>query len=543
MKISPHPESLFEQSFKHPARHRPANAGATGLPSPLCGASPRAPGGRGRRTRRSGHRQMKWIGIVQMNQQFLRYLLSLALGWSALFSATGQDADPPVERAPDAPNIEAQPVVESSRNRSTRRSLGDVIAIGINAVVKADESAHDVVVVGGSATVDGTVTGDLVVVLGKVRLGPTAVLRRDLVVVGGSLDADPAADVRRDRVVIGVNERIWKHLGWLKWPSQWFDSGLMLAHPLPHQYVWSWAIAGIALLLYLTLAVLFPRQVQASVTALEERPGNALLTGLLAFMLVGPLFLLLAVTVVGLVIVPFAVCALVIAFLFGKVAVYRYAGQQIGAQFGVVALEKPLLALIVGALLFCLLFTVPVLGLLVWGVAAPLGLGAVLLAIFDRSRSQSTAGGAAIPEPPTMADSGVPVEEPGARPPVLLPRAGFWLRLVATVLDLALVGIVVAAMFHRPRWFLLVWVIYHLALWTAKGATIGGIVLGLRIVRLDGLPMNFAVALVRLLGSFFSAAVFGIGFFWAGWSQDKQSWHDKIAGTVVVKTPRSASLL
>jgi len=98
-------------------------------------------------------------------------------------------------------------------------------------------------------------------------------------------------------------------------------------------------------------------------------------------------------------------------------------------------------------------------------------------------------------------------------------------------------------MFHRPGWFLLTWVIYHLVLWTWKGTTLGGIVLGLRIIRLDGQPMNFAVALVRVLGSFFSAAVLGLGFFWAGWSRDKQSWHDKIAGTVVVKSSKSASLL
>jgi uncharacterized RDD family membrane protein YckC len=100
-----------------------------------------------------------------------------------------------------------------------------------------------------------------------------------------------------------------------------------------------------------------------------------------------------------------------------------------------------------------------------------------------------------------------------------------------------------AAVFHRPRWFLLTWVLYHLVLWSWKGTTLGGIVFGLKIVRADGGPMNFAVALVRLLGSFFSAAVLGLGFFWAGWSQDKQSWHDKIAGTFVVKFPRATPLL
>src|SRR6266496_3164430 len=96
---------------------------------------------------------------------------------------------------------------------------------------------------------------------------------------------------------------------------------------------------------------------------------------------------------VGLLVVPFAVCALVVSFLFGKVAVYRYAGQQIGAQLGWAALQQPLLALLSGALLFCLLYTVPVLGFLVWGTVAPLGVGAVLLAVFKRSRPKANGTG------------------------------------------------------------------------------------------------------------------------------------------------------
>jgi uncharacterized RDD family membrane protein YckC len=64
----------------------------------------------------------------------------------------------------------------------------------------------------------------------------------------------------------------------------------------------------------------------------------------------------------------------------------------------------------------------------------------------------------------------------------------------------------------------------------------------LRIVRIDGQSLSPGVAVIRLLGSVFSLAVVGLGFFWAGWSADKQSWHDKIAGTTIVRLPRSAAL-
>jgi uncharacterized RDD family membrane protein YckC len=91
--------------------------------------------------------------------------------------------------------------------------------------------------------------------------------------------------------------------------------------------------------------------------------------------------------------------------------------------------------------------------------------------------------------------------------------------------------------------FLPVWILYHLVMWAWKGTTVGGIVLRLNIVRLNGEPINFAVALVRCLSAFFSTLLFCLGFFWAGWSRDRQSWHDIIAGTVIVRLPPGARLV
>jgi uncharacterized RDD family membrane protein YckC len=470
-----------------------------------------------------------------MNLRIICLLCAITMDWFAPCPGRGQVQEETIER-PAAP---AESQLETAVSGPSRgRSLGDVV--DNNVVVKKGETARDVVVMGGSATIDGTVAGDLVVLMGSARLGPDAEVRGDLVVVGGTLDADPAARIRGDRVVIPSVDEFLKHVSWVKWPAQWFHSGLAFARPLPHEYFWSWMIAGIALLLYIVIAVLFPRQVQASVTVLEEKPGNALLAGLLAFALAGPLLLLLVITVIGLVVVPFLLCGLVAAFLFGKVAVYRYAGQQVGSQLGWAVLQKPLAALLAGALLFYLLYIVPVLGFLVWGAVATLGMGAVLLALFKRSPSPAAAADG-VAATPAAASAPPRLEVPESA--ALLPRAGFWLRTLATLLDLMLVGTIMMVVFHLPDWFLLAWVGYHLVLWTWKGTTIGGIVFGLKILRTDGQPMNFAVALVRLLGAFFSAAALGLGFFWAGWSRDRQSWHDKIAGAIVVKSPGPTPLV
>jgi uncharacterized RDD family membrane protein YckC len=80
-------------------------------------------------------------------------------------------------------------------------------------------------------------------------------------------------------------------------------------------------------------------------------------------------------------------------------------------------------------------------------------------------------------------------------------------------------------------------------MWTWKGTTIGGIVCALKVVRVDGREVDFTVALVRGLAAVFSFVALGIGFFWVGWTRERQGWHDLIAGTVIVRVPRGMSLI
>jgi len=124
----------------------------------------------------------------------------------------------------------------------------------------------------------------------------------------------------------------------------------------------------------------------------------------------------------------------------------------------------------------------------------------------------------------------------------LLPRAGFWIRFAATFLDLLLVG-AISLVIHLPIFFPLAWFGYHVAMWVWKGMTIGGVVFGLKVFRRDGRKVDFAVAFVRSLASIFSGLVLFIGFFWTGWNRERLSWHDMIAGTIIVKMPKGVSLL
>src|SRR5262249_11031252 len=122
------------------------------------------------------------------------------------------------------------------------------------------------------------------------------------------------------------------------------------------------------------------------------------------------------------------------------------------------------------------------------------------------------------------------------------PRAGFWERMGAAFLDMVLVGIL-AALTHTPPLGLLIGVAYFAGMWAWKQTTIGGIVIGLKVVRIDGQRFTFLTAIVRALAAIFSVVVFFFGFIWIGWDVEKQGWHDKIAGTVVVRLLRGVSLV
>lgn len=123
-----------------------------------------------------------------------------------------------------------------------------------------------------------------------------------------------------------------------------------------------------------------------------------------------------------------------------------------------------------------------------------------------------------------------------------LPRAGFWIRMLALLIDVVLIGTVLA-MIGKPNSILLVLAGYGALMWKLRGTTVGGIICNLRVARIDGEPLGWDTAIIRALGCFLSLVVAGLGFFWIAFDREHQGWHDKIAGTVVVLVPKGRGLL
>ena len=416
----------------------------------------------------------------------------------------------------------------------------------------------------GTTTINGKVGDVAVAVFGDLVLGPKAEVGSEAVVVFGKLIRSPGAQIHGGVQEIGTFGP-FRNLG--EGLHAWINSCLLMGRPLwiGENLGWAWIVAASFLIFYLLLALLFPAGIEKCVEVLEQKPGGTFLAALLAMMLTPILTVLLAITGVGILLIPFLIVGLIFGTLFGKAAVLAWLGRRVTRMLGGDGLMgSVLMAVFIGSLIVWALYLVPVLGFLLYKFFGILGLGMVVyLLVLSMKRDKPAV--MAVPvramapasvvtaegQPPLVGAEATPAPmAPLAVPPIsaaTLPRAGFWHRLAAAALDGLLVGMLCGLLSSiwdnfgsaYPLWF----AVYHVAMWATKGTTIGGIVCSLKVVRLDDRPLDWGVATVRALGGFLSLAVAGLGFIWVAFDDDKQSWHDKIAGTTIVRVPKGTALL
>jgi uncharacterized RDD family membrane protein YckC len=451
--------------------------------------------------------------------------------------------------------------------------------------LRAGDSVREVVVISGSATIAGYVRNNVTVIFGTLNLASTAVIEGSLVVVGGNATVEPGAVVRGDLMVaggviespagfapggdhfvIGATPIFEGAKAFLPWVTE----GFLMGRPIVPRLTWVWTIVAIFFLVSLALTLIFLDAVRLCASSLAARPLSTFLVGLLVLLLTGPLTIILAASVIGLAVVPFLLCAIAIAWIIGKVGVSLWIG---GSVIGRPAPDtRPLaaLAFVIGFVVITLAYVVPVLGFIVYGLVGVMGLGAATVAFTSAYRRENPARPRpAAPAPPVapppapmaMTFSPLPEGESAAdaapRPEtsagadplspatlLLFPRAEFVDRLCAFALDVALVLIASGAMdlMDDAGGPILLMLVYHIGFWAWKGTTVGGIICQLRVVRVLGEPIRFIDALVRGLSGLFSIGVLGLGFLWVLKDPERQGWHDRIAGTYVVKVPRNYPL-
>jgi uncharacterized RDD family membrane protein YckC len=455
--------------------------------------------------------------------------------------------------------------------------------------------------------INGTVRGDVSVIMGSAKIGPTAVIEGSLVVVGGGATVAKGARVSRDVVVIGgtldapmdfvaggehviigtpaIGES-------LKALTPWLTRGVLLGRLIVPDIGWVWAVVGLFFLFGLLFNHIFARHVGACADTLARRPMGSFLVGLLVILLVGPAMVIVSITVIGL---PFAIAAMIAANIIGKLAVTRIIGRSVLRESDPENRGQAFRSYLIGSAILILAFMTPIVGLLTWALIGVFGLGTAAMTFLSSLRKERPAPPPVAPVEPSVGPTPPPpvapppfgtpegvsafqasgdvfrAEPPPIAPPpplvvpppvvpsqpppdgtslISFPRASFLDRIVAFALDAILVaivnGVLVAGYFAFGRGpdntYLLVLFAYHVAFWAWKGTTLGGIICNVRMVRTTGEHPRFIDALVRGLSAIFSVAALGIGVFWMLSDSERQMWHDKFAGTVVVKLPRELVL-
>ncbi|MGI9275232.1 MAG: RDD family protein [Endozoicomonas sp.] len=132
--------------------------------------------------------------------------------------------------------------------------------------------------------------------------------------------------------------------------------------------------------------------------------------------------------------------------------------------------------------------------------------------------------------------------------------AGFWIRFGAALIDTAILLVVTLpltmviygnSLWQSERTVMGLWdvvinwifpAVAVIVFWRIKGATPGKMLLSIQVVDMKtGSKMSVRQSIIRYVGYIVSTIPLFLGFFWIGIDKKKQSWHDKIARTVVVR--------
>lgn len=88
-------------------------------------------------------------------------------------------------------------------------------------------------------------------------------------------------------------------------------------------------------------------------------------------------------------------------------------------------------------------------------------------------------------------------------------------------------GSLILTLLFAPLYFIFFWIV-------GDGTTPGHAIMGLRVVRMSAKPIRLHIAIVRWLGYLVCLLSLGLGFLWVLVDNQRQGWHDTLAGTCVL---------
>jgi hypothetical protein len=296
------------------------------------------------------------------------------------------------------------------------RSEGDRVVFGSSVVIPAgDEVKGDLVVMAGSAEVHGTIDGDAVVMAGSLYVAPEGVVKGDTVALGGSVD----------------NESTSKHSNSGTYASPMPTMPSIVIPPMSERTintddnfdgrrVWVEFLVFLGIMTLLAF-VFFPARTRLTLDHFLHKPALATVLGFtwpftLAIVCVG-----LAVTVLGIVLIPVAIIAIGLGYLVGRAAIATFLGRRF-FEYSKVIEPNPLSTLGLGLLIITVLEGIaPIwVGIVLESCLSALAIGAATLTLLNKESWPHLNAGAS-PTPGTYAG---PPPGPVFAPPTPPPPPG-----------------------------------------------------------------------------------------------------------------------
>jgi hypothetical protein len=250
---------------------------------------------------------------------------------------------------------------------------GSITRFGEDVEVEEGETVGgSVTVFGGDVLIAGTVDGSVAVIGGDAKLESTAVVNGSLSAVGGRIEREAGS-----RVTGSVTSG-----------SQFFPGGRSFVNPS----TWfGFSLLASFLMLIGTLALgamvvaLIPDHTEKIAMFIAREPWQSIGWGFLLALLVIPAIILLAVTIIGIPLIPILAIFAAVAYIYGYIAASLLIGKRIFEVSKAVGASL-IVETLVGLLVVGLLRFIPFVGGLIGLVIGLLGFGAVMITKFGTGR-------------------------------------------------------------------------------------------------------------------------------------------------------------
>jgi hypothetical protein len=294
-------------------------------------------------------------------------------------SDSASNDDPPAKKKHRHSEGSADAIVtgESYKLEPGQSTNGAVVLIGGNGEINGTING-DLVLIGSKANFGGTVNGDFVTIGSNLLFKPGAVANGDYVSVASAVRGEEELTTNGERVTLNgyspavpvIKEAL---------------TNIVQLRPMSPSSVFSWILAIIMLTVSLVLGLIFPQVFAVTEAIVRNRPGNSLLVGLAVILGGTVLSFLLAITVVGIIALPFLALVFLVLNLFGCTLVCYSIGKRIAPQ----ATNRSYAVyvwIILGTVVTWVLYCIPIIGFLAAGLASLLGLGTFAIYLVERFR-------------------------------------------------------------------------------------------------------------------------------------------------------------